>query len=64
MTKLCQTEVWNKHGQARDHPYITSAKGLTGVSRKWPVSLKFNIVFMMIGWVGGVQKGQKNADVI
>ena len=46
----------------RDHPYITSAKGLGG-SRKWPVSLTFSTVFMLIRWVGGVQKGKKY-DVI
>ena len=42
----------------RDHSYITSAKGLGG-SRKWPVSLTFSTVFMLIRWVGGVQKGKK-----
>ena len=29
---------------ARDHPYITSAKGL---GREWPVSLSFSTIFIL-----------------
>ena len=39
------------------------SKGLGG-SRKWLILLTFSTVFMLIRWVGGVQKGQKYADVI
>ena len=35
-----------------------------GKSRKWPVLLTFSTVFMLIRWVGGVQKGHKYADII
>ena len=30
----------------------------------WLILLTFSTVFMLIRWVGGVQKGKKNADVI
>ena len=33
-----------------------------GGYRKWPVLLTFNTVFMVIRWMGGVQKEQKYMD--
>ena len=50
--------------QNRDHPYITSANDCVGESRKLSALLTFSAVFMLIRRVGGVQKGQKYADVI
>ena len=51
----------------RDHPYITSAKGLGGCG-KWPFLLMFSTVFMPIQWMGGPvdgsEKVQTYADVI
>ena len=50
----------------RGHPYITSAKVLVGWVglENGPFLLTFITVFMLIRWMGGVQKGQKYADVI
>ena len=45
-------------------PVLRQQKDWVGGSRKWPVLLTFSTVFMLIRWVGGVQKGQKYADVI
>jgi len=43
---------------------LRQQKDWVGGSRKWPVLLTFNTEFMLIRWVGGVQKDQNNADVI
>ena len=63
MKSRIETDLIRSHSQLWDHPYTTSAKCVSG-SRKWPVLLTFSIVFMLIRWVGGVQKGQRYADVI
>ena len=44
--------------------YVSKRTGWVGLYRKWPVLLTFNTEFMLIRWVGGVQKDQNNADVI
>ena len=45
-------------------PILRQQKDWVGGFRKWPILLTFSTVFMLIRWVGGVQKGQKYADVI
>ena len=43
---------------------IRQQKDWVGGSRKLPFLLPFNTVFMLIRWVGGVQKGKIYADII
>ena len=45
-------------------PILCQQKDWVGGSRKKPDLLTFSTVFMLIRWVGRVQKGQKYADVI
>ena len=45
-------------------PSIYYVSNWVGGSRKWPVLLTLSTVFMLIRWVGWVQKDQKYADVI
>ena len=45
-------------------PILRQQNDCVSGSRKWPVLLTFITVFMLIRWVGGVQKGKKYADVI
>ena len=45
----------------KDHPYITSAKGLGGWGQK---NGNFCLRRVWMGGCGGLEKGQKCADVI
>ena len=45
-------------------PILRQQKDWVGGSRKLPVLLTFSTTLMLIRRVGGVQKGQKYADVI
>ena len=45
-------------------PILRQQKNWVGGSRKWPFLLMFSSEVMLIRMVGGVQKGQKYADVI
>ena len=54
----------NNHKMPRNHPYITSAKGLDG-SKKWPVLITFSTDFKLTKCaVGGSESVQDYADVI
>ena len=44
-------------------PILRQQKDWVGESRIGPFLLMFSAVFMVIRWVGWVQKGQKYADV-
>ena len=44
-----------------DHPYITSAKELGAWGQKM---LTFGIIYADLGWLGGLEKVQKCADII
>ena len=51
-------------GQYGTIPILRQQKDWVGGTRKRPDLLTFSTVFMLISWVGGVQKVQKYTDVI